>query len=208
MKLSTTSFFSTIAVLGLIACVSSCSKTDNLPGSWQGNSERLTNIHGVSQASSTVNLDFSAIDENTGQGRLDLMAVVEISQPIAANSGAITVPYVTNITATATATATYVYEEDSDDDILVSIDPASFQVNIDPDAVTFSENMTNGTEKAILDSLSTVTADKWRVIIAGAVRDQFNKYRKIEDIKVHHSDLMSCEVEDRDLTFRRVGLPE
>lgn len=117
-------------------------------------------------------------------------------------------PYLTNITATATVNANYVYEEGDDDDIILSFDPSTLQVNIDPDGVTFSESLISQTERPVLDSLTSATADKWRILLTSAVREQFYKYRRIEDIKVHHGDMMSCEVENRDLSFRRVGVPD
>lgn len=78
-------------------------------------------------------------------------------------------------------------------------------MNIDPAGVTFSENILTGLQRPALDSLTQQTVDAWRVRITAAIRDEFYKYQKIEDIKVHHSDMMSCEVADRDYTFRRVA---
>lgn len=68
-----------------------------------------------------------------------------------------------------------------------------------------SENLLSGTDRSTLDSLTAATAEQWRVLLTPIVRERFYSYRKIDDVKVHHSDMMSCEVADRDLTFRRVS---
>lgn len=208
MKTTTTSFFALIAALASIAAVTSCAKTERIAGSWQGTPERIASLPDVADATSTMTIDFVPDAKDSRRGAADFMAVIEVSQPVSGTTESLNVPYLTNITATATVNATYVYEEGDDDDIILSFDPSTLQVNIDPDGVTFSESLISQTERPVLDSLTSATADKWRILLTSAVREQFYKYRRIEDIKVHHGDMMSCEVENRDLSFRRVGVPD
>lgn len=114
-------------------------------------------------------------------------------------------PYQVDVAATASIRGRYVAEDDDDDDILLHLDPSTLQVNVDPAGVTFSENILTGLQRPTLDSLTMQTVDAWRVLITSAIRDEFYKYQKIDDIKVHHGDMLSCEVADRDYTFRRVA---
>ncbi len=206
MKLSTTSFFSVIATLGIIAAISGCAHTDRFAGTWQGNPERMENVPGASDAVSTMTIDFAPDASDKSKGIIDIMAVMEISQEVTGIVENMNVPYQTNVTATATISGQYTSDDDGED-LLVSFDPASMKVNVDPSGVSFSENLVTGVERPVLDSITASTADRWRVILSAAIRDRFNSYRHIEDIKVHHGDMMSCEIEDRDLTFRRVGVP-
>lgn len=208
MKLSTTGFFSLVAVLGTITAVSSCSKYDRFSGTWQSTPERLTSIPDAADATSTMTIDFAPDVRDTKQGVADFSAVIEITKALPASPDILDSPYETNITATASINARYVFEKGDDDDIILSFDPSTLKVNVDPAGVTFSENMLSQTERPVIDSLTTAVADEWRVTITAAIREEFMKYKKIEDIKVHHGDMMSCEVEHRDLTFRRVGVPE
>ena len=207
MKLSTTSFFSVIATLGIIAAVSACAHTDRFAGTWQGNPERMDNVPGVADAVSTITLDFAPDATDKSKGIVDIMAVMEVSQAVAGIAEDTNVPYQANITATATISGQYTSDHEGED-LLVSFDSSSLKVNVDPSGVSFSENIITGTERPVLDSLTAATADRWRVILSSAIRDRFNSYRRIEDIKIHHGDMLSCEVDDRDLTFRRVGVPD
>lgn len=208
MKLSTPGFFTVIFILGTIAAVSSCSKYDRFAGTWQGTPERINGITDVADATSTITVDFAPDDANKKQGIADFSAVIEVTQQIPSDPNVINVPYETNITATASVSAHYAYEEGDDDDILLSFDPSTLKVVVDPAGVTFSENLVSGVERPVLDSLTIAAAEQWRMQITPAIREEFFKFKKIEDIKVHHGDMMSCEVNNHDLTFRRVAVPE
>lgn len=205
MKVHTASFFSLLAVLGAITAVSSCSKTDYVAGMWQGNPERIADIPGTSDASSTMTIDFAPRSDRKGPGEVDLSAVVELQQAVVGMADASGVPYQANITATASISGTYVPEDGDDDDYILSLDASTLDVTVDPSGVVFASNVLTGAERPLLDSLTAATADRWRVIITAAMREQFYKYSRIEDVKVHHGDMMSMEVDHRDMTFRRVA---
>ena len=206
MKLHTISFFSALAVLFSIAAVSSCSRTDRFAGAWQASPERLF-IQGASDATATVTIAFAPTEGKPGTGVVNISAVIDVEQPVT-STGGVDQAYETSVAGTASISGRYTTDGDDDDDILVSFDPSSLQVNVDPAGVTFSQNILSGTQQPVLDSLTTATAERWRVLITPAIREVFNSYRKIDDIKVHHGDIMSCEMNDRDYTFNRVGVPD
>ncbi|MDE5684315.1 MAG: hypothetical protein K2I39_08920 [Muribaculaceae bacterium] len=205
MKLSTASFFAALTVLGAIIFVSSCSRTDHFAGEWLGTPSRMMGIPGASDATSTVSIDFAPTSDIRHGGDVFMSATIDVSQAVTGAEFSLDSPYQVDVAATASIRGHYIAEDDDNDDILLNLDPSSLQVNIDPAGVTFSENILTGLQRPALDSLTNRTIDAWRVLITSAIRDEFYKYQKIEDIKVHHSDMMSCEVGDRDCTFRRVA---
>ena len=205
MKLPTASFFSALAVLGAIIFISSCSRTDRFAGEWMGTPSRIMGIPGASDATSTVSIDFAPTSDVRNGGNVFMTATIDVSQAVTGSEFSLDSPYQVDIAATASIRGRYVAEENDDDDILLHFDPSTLQVNIDPAGVTFSENILTGLQRPALDSLTTKTVDAWRVLVTSAIRDEFYKYQKIEDIKVHHGDMMSCEVADRDCTFRRIA---
>lgn len=204
MKISSTSFCAS-AFVALLAITASCSGGTQFAGAWQGNPERI-NVEGASDASATVTVDFSPNSDSKNAGIINLSAVIEVEQPV--TGGAVDRAYQSSIAATASITGRYVTEDDDDDDLVVSFDPSTMVVNVDPSGVTFSQNILSGMQQPMLDSLTSVTAEHWRVALTPHIRDLFNRYHSIEDIKVHHQDIMSCEIADRDYTFRRVGVPD
>lgn len=203
MKFTTPTFFGALAVLGAISVISSCSHTQELPGAWEAAPERIM-IPDASDATSTLTLDFAPVENRKTPGQVSLSAVIELHQAATSSDPAVEQPWMVSVSATASAQGTYVYEEGEDDDVLITIDPSTFNVVVDPDGVVYDSNVLTGTDSSALDSLTAETASRWRVLIAGAVRDQFNRYRRLGDIKVHHGELLSAEIDDRDCTFRKI----
>lgn len=202
MKLHTASFFGIIAVLTSIMFISSCSRTEPIAGAWVGNPVRL-NVHDAADANATITLDFSPVDKASGTGNVVMSATIDVSQAVSTPDASIDQPYEATVAATAWINGTYTYDEGDDDEVILNLNPSSLNVTIDPSGVAFSENMLTGAQAPVVDSLTTATVNSWRVILTGAMREEFYRYQKIDDIKVHHTDMMSCEVADRDYTFRR-----
>lgn len=199
------SFFGALTVLGALIFISSCSRTDRFAGEWMGTPTRMMDIPGASDATSTISIDFAPSADVRRGGDVLMSATIDVSQAVTGSVISPDAPYQVDVAATASIRGRYVAEDDDDDDILLHLDPSTLQVNVDPAGVTFSENILTGLQRPTLDSLTTQTVDAWRVLITSAIRDEFYKYQKIDDIKVHHGDMLSCEVADRDYTFRRVA---
>lgn len=204
MKLSTASICAVLSVLGLVSLITSCSKTEELVGAWQGNPTRII-LPGAEYATNTITLDFASDQSGHRAGTVNVSAVMDVEQAVNTTiDNTFNQPYTTSITATASISGHYTAEKGDDDDILIHFDPSTFAVNIDPDGVTFSENVLTGAAQSTIDSLTKVTAERWRATISGAIQTEFRKYSKIEDIKIHHDNIMSCEIYNRDETFRQV----
>ncbi|MDE6270190.1 MAG: hypothetical protein K2M12_04965, partial [Muribaculaceae bacterium] len=103
----------------------------------------------------------------------------------------------------ATINGRWSYEDGEDDDILLFLDNNTLTVKIDPNGVTFSQNLLTGAQQPMVDSLSTATADRWRAAIRAAASRQFFEYTKLDDVKISSNDIMSCEMGNRDMTFHR-----
>lgn len=203
----------TIGLLGLLGVTAAgtlgaCSENAPYAGQWQGTPENIVSIPGASDATATLTLDFAPSEQKGGTGTVNISAVVEVEQAVTGAMPGIDEPYEVSVAATASITGRYTRDGDDDDDLIVTFDPETMNVNVDPSGVTFSTNVLTGAQQPVLDSLSTATARNWKTALTPALREIFNRYRTIEDIKVHHGDMMSCEIDHRDCTFRRVGVPD
>lgn len=204
MKFITPAFFGALAVLGTISVVSSCSRTQPLSGAWEAAPERIA-VPDASDATSTLTIDFTPVESRSTPGQVNFSAVIELHQAASTNSGSIEQPWQVSVSATASAQGTYVYEDGEDDDILITLDPSSMTVTVDPDGVVYNDNVLTGADTAALDSLTAATVSRWRVLLTPVVREQFNSYLHLEDIKVHHNAMLTAEIGHRDVTFRAVG---
>lgn len=205
-KILMSAFVATALATG--SALTSCDKADEYAGQWQGNPENIVNVPGASDATATITLDFAPDASKKGTGSVNISAVVEVEQNVVGEAPSPDAPYTASVAATASITGLYSRDKDDDDDLLVNFDASTMNVNVDPAGVTFSTNILTGAQQPMLDSLSRATAEHWSKALTPAIREIFNRYRTIEDIKVHHGDIMSCEVADRDYTFRRVGVPD
>lgn len=204
MKYLTTPYFAFIATLLCIAAISSCSRNDTITGSWTGTATRIGNIPDAADASAVITMSFD--DANTAAdkgGDVMLSAIIDVNQAVSSPNAVIDEPYEVSVAATATISGRYVFEDRDKDDIILSLDPSTLQVNVDPAGVTYSQNILSGKQRPQLDSLTSTTIARWRIEITKAIRDEFYKYQKISGIEVHHGNILSCEIDDRDYSFRK-----
>lgn len=203
MKLSTTLFFCAVGMLLSVCAISSCSREKTIEGAWEGPPQHL-DVPGAVNALATVTLDFGSPAQSTRAGNINISAVINLDEQAFTTHPAIEHPWQASIAATASISGRYVAEDNDGDDIIISLDPSTLTVTIDPAGLVYDQNALTGDETASLDSLSAATASRWRVTLTNVMREQFYNLSHIEDIKIHHGDLLSAEINDRDCTFRKV----
>ncbi len=140
----------------------------------------------------------------TDHGQVIISSLIDANQPVSPTNPAVDEAYEVSVAATAVISGDWTYEDHDDDDILLFLNPATLQINVDPSGVTFSNNILTQRQQPEIDSLSAVTAQLWKASIAKAMKQQFSGLQKISDIKIRNG-IMSCEIEDRDFTFRKSG---
>lgn len=193
-------FFLTIPAA--LMTLSSCSSHPDIIGTWTGNPTRINDISAACDASATMSISFNANDDNAESGDVTISAIIDANQPVESSESVIDQAYEVSVAATAVITGKWTYEKDDDEDVIISLDPSTLRVNVDPHGVTFSNDILTGAQQPMLDSLSSATAEAWQKSITKAMTDEFNKLQHISDIKVNNG-IMSCEISDRDFTFRK-----
>lgn len=187
-----------------LAAFSSCSNHPQIEGTWTGTPTRIDNISAACDASATMSISFSLDDNSKDTGEVTISALIDANQPVSSSTETIDQAYEVSVAATAVITGHWVYEKNEDDDIIITLDPSTLQVNVDPNGVSFSKDVLTETQQPLLDSLSRATADAWKKSITRAMSERFYDINKISDIKISNG-IMSCEIHDRDFTFRRVS---
>ncbi|MDE5553820.1 MAG: hypothetical protein K2J10_01380 [Muribaculaceae bacterium] len=190
--------------IAAVAALSSCSNHPEIEGTWTGTPTRIDNISAACDASATMSISFTQDKDSAESGEITISALIDANQPVTSTTDGLDQPYEVSVAATAVITGHWSYEEDGDDDILITLDPSTLQVNVDPNGVTFSNDVLTETQQPLLDSLSSATADAWKKSLTKAMAERFYDINKISDIKVRNG-IMSCEIHDRDFTFRRVS---
>lgn len=86
------------------------------------------------------------------------------------------------------------------DDIIVTIDPATLTVEIDPEAVVVSSVIDAGTTP--LDSVKTHIAAGLKNALSQSLLRRYLNYQKLDDVKVK-GKMLEFEAEDRDCILHR-----
>ena len=200
-----------VAAAVVVLCLAACSRLANIEGTWNGAPVRYEQRTAPGAVGSdgavatnvstqiATNMTFVPDAQKSGTGTVEFMSNVDVINTVPFE-GKLVDSFEINIGATAVCTGTYHFEDQ--DDIVIAIDPASIKVDIDPQAVNYSENIATGQDAAQIDSLRPALVRQYTRQLLPLMKDYYSKITRIDDIKVKDG-IMSCEINDRDLTFRR-----
>ncbi len=194
-----------ILAFAAAAMMCACDRTPDISGTWAGTAQPFgqTGTPGVTgtlaNAQIANNLTFILAAGDKHAGNVEVTSDITLIDAVPFDS-AMVAPYELSVSAVASATGTYRFTDD--DEIIIAIDPATISVSVDPEAVTYSENVITGAQAPAVDSIRPQLAETYRMRLLPFVRNQYGTLQKIDDIKVH-VDMLSCEINDRDYTFRR-----
>lgn len=191
-------------MIGLMAAgmLTACSEESRLAkqvtGSWASSPERIADPSAIS-ASMVRILDFVKDSDSAG-GQLVMSGLITVNSTVNATSPTINTPI--SYSASGVATVQGEWAAHDDDEIILMLDPATFNLQVDPQAVVLDYNLIDGNSQATTDSLKPALMTELRAQMRRMVETQFFNAGKIDDIKVKDG-MMSCEIDDRDVTFRR-----
>lgn len=195
----------------VLLCVTACSRLADVKGTWSTTPTRIDAPQVASATASgngpSVNITTQVATQITfipdinhsGSGAVEFVSDIDAINSVPFE-GQVVDPYEVSIAATAVCSGSYHF--DDRDEIIVAIDPSSIRVTVDPDGVNYSENVLTGSQAPQIDSLRPALVERYTRMLTPIVSDYYSKFSKIDDIKVKN-DIMSCEINHRDYTFRR-----
>lgn len=207
MKLTSYCIAMAAVALGLTACDSH----PKIAGSWTASAPTsiAAEIPAASTADALLSIDF--VNNSSSDGTFLLSSLVNATQPVRADSlPTLDSPYEVSVSATASVKGSWTYDSKEHDDLLMQFDLSSLQVDIDPNGVTFSQNLLTGAQQPAVDSLTSATAEIWKRQIGNAFRAALSRYSKLEDVEVtNNGTALKFEVKDitgsdRDVVLHKV----
>lgn len=190
--------FSGAALLILAAsCDSKSRLSGEVQGVWGGTPESISDT-GASQATLVRLMEFNRTG-NSPEGTVTMTALITVENAMQPNDTTAAAPIA--ITASGTATITGAYQAIDDDEIVITLEASSLSVSVDPEGVKLSYNIPAQTAPDVekIKAPAMMLASQQ---ITRAAQNTFYTLTKLDDIKINNN-LMSCEINDRDLTFRR-----
>ena len=194
-----------VALAAASLLFSSCDNKEKLSkalnGVWAGAPEQITDT-GAAKASMIRSFEFTPTG-NSGEGNVTMTVFITVENTMPASDSIVT-PL--TITATGSATLTGVYQATDDDEIKVNLDASLPTVDVDPDAVQLNYNVLTDASASNVTALKSGAEILVRQQVSHAAQKVFSDLTEIDDIKISRN-LMSCETNHKDLTFRRQGVP-
>ena len=201
MKKFTSVICATAAVAGMLTLMTACDTkaklAESVQGKWTGNPEKMLDT-GAASASTVRTLEFTKGAADT-EGSVTMTAMITVENTMQSNDSIVT-PL--QITASGVATITGVYQAKDDDELTISLDATSMNVNVDPDAVKLNYNIATATSAPLVEKLKPGAAILATQQINRAAQNAFSNITEIDDIKIEGS-IMRCEINHTDLTFTK-----
>jgi len=201
MKKFTSVICATAAVAGMLTLMTACDTkaklAESVQGKWTGNPEKMLDT-GAASASMVRTLEFTKGAADT-EGSVTMTAMITVENTMQSNDSIVT-PL--QITASGVATITGVYQAKDDDELTISLDATSMNVNVDPDAVKLNYNIATATSAPLVEKLKPGAAILATQQINRAAQNAFSNITEIDDIKIEVS-IMRCEINHTDLTFTK-----
>lgn len=201
MKKFTSVICATAAVAGMLTLMTACDTkaklAESVQGKWTGNPEKMLDT-GAASASMVRTLEFTKGAADT-EGSVTMTAMITVENTMQSNDSIVT-PL--QITASGVATITGVYQAKNDDELTISLDATSMNVNVDPDAVKLNYNIATATSAPLVEKLKPGAAILATQQINRAAQNAFSNITEIDDIKIEGS-IMRCEINHTDLTFTK-----
>lgn len=202
------------AAAAAIAALSSCNATPKFLGQWVSDEtiQIQNELPSAVRATTQYTFDFSAAPGSNMTGPVSFSSTIEIIQMVD-NDTTIQVPYQVNVAAATSVTGDWNYTEAGDDDLVLTFDMSSLSVEVDPDGVTFSQDLLTGAQQPVIDSLTAVTAERWKTEITTAIKNRLAAFATIHDVDVEdEGNTMTFEAkangQKEKYTFRRVIVAE
>lgn len=124
-----------------------------------------------------------------------------ITQPLM-QTDSIVAAYEVSISGTASMSGTWQYAHHENDEVVITFEPASLEVNVDPDGVQYRENMLTGTQAPAIEDLKPAIAEKY----AEMIRQDFTAKGmtiRLDDIEIK-GQTMKFEQNDVDYFFKKL----
>lgn len=194
-----------------IVCLGACSRLANIEGTWAGTPSRYETPQPAAASGSNgavvtnistqiaTRMTFIPDQAKSGTGIVEFASDIDAVNTVPFDSTMVD-PYEINIAATAVCSGTYHF--DDRDEIVIAIDPVSVRVTVDPEGVNYSENVLTGQQAPQIDSLRPALVQRYTRQLIPVMNDYYSRFTRVDDIKVKN-DILSCEINDRDYTFRR-----
>ncbi len=176
--------------------LTSCDNREKIEGAWESSLMKL-DVPGTATSTSTLSYVFNQ------DGSVTLSSDINLTEPINKQVDEIDLAYQVSVSATASIQGTWQYAQDENDEVVITLDDNSFTLNIDPEAVTFSQNLLDGQQAPETETMKQQVIEKYNALLTPTAKAYFARFGRLDDIKVQ-KNLLNCEIAGSDYIFRAI----
>ncbi len=174
--------------------LSSCDNRAKIEGAWESSPMKL-DVPGTATSSATLCYVFSQ------DGSVTLSSDINLTEPMNKQVDEVDLAYQVSVSATASVQGTWQYAHDENDEVVIVLDDNTFSLNIDPEAVTFSQNLLDGQQAPETETMRQQAIERYNAMLTPTMKAFFTRFGRLDDIKVE-KNLLNCEISDMDYIFR------
>lgn len=187
------------AALSLVSCDGSSRLAKDIQGSWSGTPENFIDNSAVT-TTILETYDFSSAESGAKSGNLTIAGMITISTQVLADAG---FEQPLTLTASARSTVSGTWTVIDDDEITVALDPATLNVEVDPEQVVAEGNLL-GTQTPDIKEMRQGVAQTIADNMKRALGVRYASVRHLDDVKVKGT-LLKFEIGNMDCVFTRQG---
>lgn len=192
--------FAAVCAMLFSSCNEEAKLARDIEGTWSGAPEVFVND---ASSRSTIIETFTFERDTTKSGTVMIGALVSSTGAVQ-GTDAIVQPF--SVSAAAKSTISGRWQVIDDDELVLTLDPSTMKVEVDPSAVVLTTNLLTGAEAPSTESLRPQMAEAIRSNLSHVLAMRYLSYRKLDDVKVKDKGTMlKFEVGKQDYILSRQG---
>ncbi|MDE6581954.1 MAG: hypothetical protein K2K47_05455 [Duncaniella sp.] len=187
-------------VLGLtmVSCESATRLAKDVDGTWTGGVERIPGEALNSDVFSTYTFKYDAGNDKSAGGDIVINATLSANYSDNVVIGDVPSSVVMTVAGTSSVSGTWTAVDD--DEIVITLNPSTLVVNLDPDAQTLTTTVPGMTSEGI-DTLKPHLLSMIKDRMAYDLRIKYSSPIRMDDVKVKDGKTLAYEVDDVDYTL-------
>ncbi len=195
--------FGMFAAVSLLLAVAGCSSAYNLAqkllGAWSSVPERLIDTD-ASSATIIETYAFSPLDSVKDGGLIQLTSLISVTGAVQGTPG-ISTPV--SLTASGYATVSGKWTATSSEAVEITLDMLTLVVNVDPEAVLISTNISDDVDNAVTEQLRPQFAKSVRNQLLKAATERYSGVMKLNDVRIIDDTTLKFKLNKNPYTLTR-----
>ncbi|MDE6484819.1 MAG: hypothetical protein K2L14_05450 [Duncaniella sp.] len=183
--------------LTMVSCESATRLAKDVDGTWTGGVERIPGDALNSDVFSTYTFTYNADNAQAGG---DIVINATLSANYSDNVVIGDIPSTVVMTVAGTSTVSGTWTAVDDDEIVITLNPSTLKVSLDPDAQSLTTTVPGMTSEAI-DTLKPQLLSMIKDRMAYDLRIKYSSPIRMDDVKVKDGKTLAYEVNDVDYTL-------